>query len=129
MKAGDRNSTSTLYSKLTPAERSVIDRAIVDRTPPTLVAAYAELNLAGRGISYSAFYRYASRLRREMAAIRTAVLLAPSEREIKSTLSNLLASSIIDAVANDKDPSGLNILRLVNSYKRAVDMEDRDRLP
>lgn len=129
MSTDERNSTSSLYSKLTTNERNVIDRAIVDRSPPTIAAAYRQFNLADRGISYSAFYRYASRIRREITALRTAVLLAPTEREIKSTLSSLLASSIIDVVANDKDPSGLNILRLVNSYSKTVDMKRRDQTP
>lgn len=129
MSTDERNSTSSLYSRLTTNERNVIDRAIVDRSPPTIAATYRQFNLADRGISYSAFYRYASRIRREITALRTAVLLAPSEREINSTLSSLLASSIIDAVANDKDPSGLNILRLVNSYKQAVDMKLRNPRP
>jgi hypothetical protein len=74
-----RANTSTLFDRLDAAEREKLDRAIVDRSPPTFTACFEAHQLADRGISFDAFYRYARRLRTQCELHHLAELTLPED--------------------------------------------------
>lgn len=64
-----REGSSSLVAKLSAEQLDRIDRAIASGTPPTLTECYELFELRERGISFSAFYRYARRYRTGLRAL------------------------------------------------------------
>jgi hypothetical protein len=86
---------STLLEKLHPDYRRGLDRAIIERDPPSLADVFARFHVASKGISRSAFYRYAARLRASAALIESAELAIPEGRDPVDALTKLLDSEFL----------------------------------
>src|SRR5262245_7751603 len=67
-------SRSTIFAKTAPDFRREIDRAIVNRTPPTYKGVYDNFKLRDRVISFTSFFLYARRVRMLAAAAEYAAL-------------------------------------------------------
>ncbi len=113
---------STLYDKLTPEERRKLNRAIVDRTPPTHRACYEHFRLADRDIGFYVFYRYARNLRRRAAVTDLAVATCPEGSDpvaLNEAISRLLAYRLIEA-ADDETTDSRVLHRLTRAYHLSI---------
>src|ERR1051325_4432264 len=90
------NTRSSLFEKLTPDLRRALDVAIIERDPPTLAAIWMEHKLADHGISYSAFYRYARRLRDRATLAEIADLSTDDGLDLENPIRRLLPPSAVD---------------------------------
>jgi maltooligosyltrehalose synthase len=100
-----RQSTSSVFARLDPDLRRQVDRAIVRRQPPTLAAVFETLQLAARGISRSAFYRYAARLRRHAELFQFADYAGLEAPTTTAAILTVLANRLIDAAVDDEVPT------------------------
>jgi len=111
-------SKSSLFEKLDPNLRRKLDRAILNRDPPTYKAAYARFNLADLGVSFAAFYAYARRLRLNAALAESASLVVPDGRDRAALLPEIVADRLLEALLDD-DASPAAIERLAYAYRVA----------
>ncbi len=107
---------SSLFEKISPDFRRQIDEAIVDRSPPTYRAIYEHFCLPDFAISFSAFYRYARRLRFHAAAFDQAELAMPEGADLIDLLPQLLAHRLLEAVI-DEAASARTIQRLAEAWR------------
>src|SRR5437762_3562487 len=91
-----RDNTSSLFEKLTPRLRQIIDEAIVQRTPPTYQGIYEEHDLPAYDISFAAFYRYARRLRTAANTSRLAELTIPDDENAEKLLPRFVCQQMIE---------------------------------
>jgi len=112
---------NSILKKLSPSLRRQLDRSIADRDPPTYRETFALFQLAEQGISYSAFYRYARKVRLEIEFIHTAAIAFPDGRSIHAILPNLIAARLLEII-NDPDnpPKSEVILRLTRAHRAAT---------
>jgi len=116
------NNASTLFSKLDPHRRDKLDRAIADGTPPTYTACYQQFNLAQAGISYSAFYRYARRLRTTANMSRLAELTIPESENPEKLLPRFICQQLVGALLTE-EAAPRDIERLTNAYRMAAQVQ------
>src|SRR5205085_1829220 len=96
------SSKSSLFTKLPRELRRQIDQAVIDRDPPAYKDVFATFNLAQFGVSFTAFYMYARRLRYQAALIDCAATAAPSEEVITDMAVRLLGTHMLK-VMMDKE--------------------------
>ena len=110
---------SSLYEKTDPDFRRSLDRAVIDRDPPTYKALYNKFKLAAKDISFMAFYRYARRLRAHAAMLELADLALPEGCDPVQILPKLLANRLLDA-AIDESTSPRTLQRLTDAWRFAA---------
>lgn len=116
----DHNTCSSLYEKTTPDDRRKIDRAIVNRDPPTYRGVFEKFSLAAKGVSFTAFYNYARRIRSAATRLHLAGLAAPDQADAALAVPRLLASLLVDTLLYAEDAAPAAIHRLTQSYASAV---------
>jgi hypothetical protein len=84
------NNQSSLFDKLPPDLRHQLDLAIVHRIPPTFKDVWMQFELAKFGVSYSALYRYARRLRDRVNLAEIADLAAENDGDTGDSVQKLL---------------------------------------
>lgn len=116
------DSRSSVYEKLTPDQRRKIDRALIDRDPPTYRAVFKKFNLAARGLSFTAFYSYARHVRRAAAATQLAERTGNGENEsdVVHTLPKLLGELLLEYLTYPEEASPNTVHRLTQAYKIAL---------
>jgi hypothetical protein len=107
---------SSLFAKLTPDLRRQIDKAIADHTPPTYRAIFDHFKLADRGVSFTAFYYYARRIRASASLLQMADLAGPDDATLGNVLPQLIGSRLLDACIDEDIPTG-TLCRLVDAYR------------
>jgi hypothetical protein len=112
------NSTSSMFKKLDATLREKVNRAIADRSPPMLQSVYETFDLKNRGISFSAFYRYARRLREQTTELQTAELAGDEGVDIAASLPTLLGRRFVDQLLYNEDLTAVAIARLTGAYTR-----------
>lgn len=90
------NNRSSLFDKLPDDLRRRLDLAIVHRIPPTFKAVWMQFELAKFGVSFSALYRYARRLR-DRINLAEAVLIADDDQpDIDAAIQKLLSRRVLE---------------------------------
>ena len=113
------NGRSSLFEKLPAELRREIDIAVVERTPPTYAAIWMDLKLADRGISYSAFYRYARRLR-DRANLAEVAELTGDEIDLDTPIRRLLARRALDSLISDDQSSPAELTALLSALRQST---------
>ncbi len=121
-----REGSSSLVTKLATEQLDRIDRAIASGTPPTLTECYELFELRERGISFSAFYRYARRYRTSLRAVVLA-RHGVSECDASETIiPRLVGQHMIQVLMTDQfTPRSLQ--RLAETYRMTSQVEFQRR--
>jgi hypothetical protein len=109
---------SSLLEKLDPDLLRRLDQALVDRRPPTYRAVYDQFALHAKGISYTAFYYYARRVRINAAMIEIANLASHDGPPSHELLPDILAHRLLEA-SLDENASPRLLHRLADAYRIA----------
>jgi hypothetical protein len=117
--AEKQESNSSIFDKTTPDLRREINRALIDRDPPTYKGVFAKLKLADRGVSYHAFYRYSRRVRGQAAMFEMAEATASAGKDLPAMLPKVLAQRLLETLAFE-EVSPRHIQRMTDAYKTAV---------
>jgi len=115
----DVESRSSLLAKLPADLRLKLHQAIIDRDPPTYRALFCKFNLTGHGISFTAFYRYARRLRHQADLLDLAQLALPEDADVPAAIHNLISHRLLESLLHD-DPSPRALHRLTEAYRIAT---------
>ena len=102
----DRNRFK-LFSAVPSDLRGRIDAALVDRSPPTIRGVFDQFDLAKRGVSFSAFARYARRVR-ELEHLADGVGLGHEEDiavDYPHVLARLIHRRLLDFLAHNEELS------------------------
>jgi len=102
--AFDGGNLSTVFERLHPAYRRGLDRAIIERDPPSLADVYGCFHCRANGISRSAFYRYAARLRARTAVQESIDIARAAGRDPADEISSLLDAEFLRVFATHRDP-------------------------
>ncbi len=117
-----RENNSSIFEKTTPALRREINKALIDRDPPTYKGVFAKFKLSGAGITYHAFYRYARRVRSQAAMFEMTEATATAGTDLPALLPKILAQRLLEVLAFE-DVSPRHIQRLTDAYKTAVNTQ------
>jgi hypothetical protein len=109
---------SSLYEKLTPDLRRRIDRAIADHEPVTYQGLFDKFELAAHGVSFMAFYRYARRIRTNVALAEFAQLSLPDGAPADQFLPEVVGQRFLAAALDDETPA-TTLYRLAHAYRIA----------
>jgi hypothetical protein len=109
-------SRSTVFEKLSPVFR--LDQALIDRQPPAYRAVYDQFDLGAHGISYTAFYNYARRVRTQSAILELAQHVSPDAPQSHEILPEILSQRLLGA-ALDEETSPRTLQRLADAYRIA----------
>jgi len=110
---------SSLLQRLSAEQRGELDRAIIDHEPASYRGMYKEFALGEFGISFTAFYRYARRIRLH-AALQDAIEDdLPPGGDDPARLVRVLARRLWEALAHPDGPPAL-IARYFNLWRHAL---------
>ena len=115
-------SRSTLFEKLPSDLRRDLDQAIINRDLPKYRDLHARFDLAAYGVSFSAFFRYARRLRAQADMLHLAQSALPNSSEITQALPTLFAYRLFDAL-NGETAGSRQLHRLVDSWRVAANTQ------
>lgn len=115
-------SRSTIFEKLPPDLRRKLDQAIIDRDPPAYRDLHAKFNLAARGVSVTALYYYARRIRAQADMLYFAQLAQPDSPDLVEAVPTLFAYRLLDALI-DEDTPPETLLRLVHAWRIASEQK------
>jgi len=110
---------STIFEKLDPHRRRKLDRAIIDRSPPTYRAVFDHFRLGDSGVSFTAFYYYARRLRARAAVINLAELALPEESDLSQAVPRLIMHQLIESLLSTEH-SPRNIEHISRAWRTAA---------
>jgi len=116
----ERDAYSSIYDKTTPDDRRKIDRAIVDRDPPTYRGVFKKFGLAEKSVSFTAFYNYARRIRSAATMNNLAQLTAPKETDVAQAIPRLLGNLLVETLLYAEDSSPNAVHRLTQAYCSAI---------
>ncbi|MEE8386682.1 MAG: hypothetical protein V3S01_12280 [Dehalococcoidia bacterium] len=120
MRLGSWNETnSSMFEKVPKEVRVEINRGLIDREPATFRGVFARVKGGGYGVSYSAFYRYARRVRGQAAMFEMAEATASAGKEVPAMLPKVLAQRLLETLAFE-EVSPRHIQRMTDAYKTAV---------
>ncbi len=103
--AYDGGNLSTIFDRLHPAYRRGLDRAIIERDPPALADVYGCFHCRSNGISRSAFYRYAARLRARAAVQESIEIARAAGRDPADELGAILDAEFLRIFAANREPA------------------------
>ena len=115
----EADNRSTLLEKLPRETLSNLESAIIHRTPPTFRACFEEFSLADHGISFSAFYRFARRLRDQARLTRLAEISETQPETALAAIPQLVANQLVDVLTTE-NPSSRTVARLANAYRHFI---------
>jgi len=122
---------SSVFEKVPPEHLRKVNRAIIDRDPPTYPAVYKRFDLRAHGVSFSAFFRYAHGLRLHAAACTFppgGAADSDAYPDPFASIVTMLTNRLIEALA-DPEPSFNAIHRMMNTLRVAMHLRaSRDRL-
>ena len=109
---------STIVTRLSHELRDALDRALMQDHPDLIMSIYDKLRLEDHGISLSAVYRYARRLRLHAAVHDNLLLECPDARSRLDALCLQLDARFLDRVDRDEPP--LEELQRIASIRRML---------
>ncbi len=114
-------SRSTILAKTEPGFRKQIVQALINRHPPTLREVFDFFALDDKGVSYTAFYYWARKIKRFAALFEMNHTLEEKE-DTAGMLPRILASRMLDNALDDGvDVSVLK--RMMDTYRMACTIE------
>lgn len=118
------NNKSSLFEKLPPDLLHAVNVAIIERRPPTFRAVWMELELGKFGVSYTAFYRYARRLRDRVNLAEAAGLSAEDDPGVDAAIQKLADRRLLELLLN-ADSAELNpeIVALLSAHHRGAQLD------
>src|ERR1043166_6231361 len=120
------DNASSILEKLAPDALSALEHAIVNRTPATFTACYEKFALADKGLSFSAFYRYARRLRDASRLASIAELNGKDAVAALNAVPHLVANQLVDPLTVET-PSSRPVARLAGAYRNFVSAQVASR--
>src|SRR5437867_11081331 len=121
------NSQSSIFEKLPPELRHQIDIAIIERVPPTYAAVWMHFKLADHRVSFTAFYRYARRLRDRANVAEIANLANDDDADIDSAIRKLAARQVLELLLNNDEIAPKDIAALISAHRHAAQTTLQDR--
>src|ERR1041385_6091660 len=118
---------SSVFAKLPPDLRSALDRAIIDRSPPTYRGLYGHFKLHSLGISFSALCRYAKRVRDASTLGRLTEFAASGMPNVLSRLPDLVGFRLLNVLC-EHEPAYREIARMAQTYRQVVQMNAKVRI-
>lgn len=112
---------SSMLKRVPEDIRQMVDRSIVENDPPGYKACYARWELEAYGVSFTAFYMYARRLRRQAAALHLRELTEAPEADFTERLPGLVAQRLIEHLTYGEPARPLDLHRLLSCYRTAID--------
>ena len=100
------DSKSSIFEKVHPRIRHQIDQALVNRQPATYKGVWDKFNVQAYGVSYTAFYTYASRVRANAALIGLASVTLPEGTNVNDMLPELLGHRLFEAAIDEEASPG-----------------------
>lgn len=117
----DNPGRASIFRNLSASARRQIDQAIADRDPPTYREIYNLFDVAAWQISFSAFYRYARKVRAEVDLMHSAALAFPGDQNIHAILPDLIAARLLELINDPDHPPNPEILhRLTRAHRAAA---------
>lgn len=114
-------SRSSILVKIEPPLRRQIVQALVNRRPPTFHDVFDFFKLDEHGVSYTAFYYWARKIKR-FAALFEMTRTLDEKEDCAGMLPRILASRVLDNTLDDQvDPAVLR--RLMETYRVACSIE------
>jgi hypothetical protein len=120
-KPTERASRTAMYDKLSPDLRRAIDRAVVDRDPPTFRGVYEKFQLAERGVSFHSLYRYARKLRAQAHRLLLAELTLPDDADLGDAMPRIIGQQLLTTLLYEEAATPDAIHRLTRAYRTACD--------
>ena len=120
------NGRSLIFEKLTPDERRAVDVAIIERIPPTFSALWMEHKLGEKGVSYSAFYRYARRIRNSANLAEIADLSTDDGLDLETPIRRLLARRAVDALVTEDELPPRELATLLSALRQSALQEQKN---
>ncbi len=115
------NTQSSLFDKLPEELRRRLDLAIVHRIPPTFKEVWMQFELAKFGVSFSALYRYARRLRDRVNIAETAHLIDDDHPDMGAAIQKLLARRVLELLLHTGGAScAQEIAALVSACRKSA---------
>ena len=96
-KLGPIDSRSSVIERVGPVVRQKIDQALVDRQPATYKAVYEKFGLQVHGVSFTAFYYYARKVRTNAALVEMARLSLPDDQPVDKFLPEIVGQRFLEA--------------------------------
>ncbi len=125
--------TSTMFS-LDPDLRNRIDGVLRDPEMGPVGVTYQRFQLEQRGVSRSAFYRYACKIRNQVDLEEAAARIAPvgpDGPDIGAILPQIIARRLLTILLDDEEASAATIHRLTLAYRAAsntyITLDDRKK--
>jgi len=109
-------SRTSLLDHLHSHIRRMLDKAIVDRDPPTYKGIYESFHLSDQHVSFHTFYRYARRLRLQAESLHLADLTLPKDVEPHEVLPRILLFQMLEVLNNPDEESAPAIKKLAEAY-------------
>jgi hypothetical protein len=100
------NNQSSVFAKVPPDLLRAVNVAIIERHPPTFRAVWMQFELGKFGVSYTAFYRYARRLRDRVNLAEAAGLSAEDDSGLDAAIEKLASRRLLELLL-DSDGSEL----------------------
>lgn len=116
------NSSSSMMERTDDVTRDRIHLALIHRSPKTYRAVYEKFNLEAAGVSFTAFYYYARRVRIQAAIIEKKRVELPDGVNAQDILPELLASKLLEA-AIDPEAKARSLHRLAETYRVASQIQ------
>lgn len=114
-------SRSSLQTKIEPALRKQIVQALINRRPPTLQDVFDFFKLDSQGVSYTAFYYWARKIKRYAALFEMNHTLDQKD-DSAHLLPRVLASRMLDNALDDQ-VDVIVLRRLMETYRMACSIE------
>lgn len=119
---------SSLFAKLPPDLRRAVDIAIAEHVPPTFRAVWMQFELARFGVTFSAFYRYARRLRERVNLLEAAALAGENDADVDAVLKKLTGRRALDLLLHSHGAECLKeIAALVSAHSQTAWLDIAER--
>jgi len=116
---GPHDPQSSLLRRLSAEQRAELDRAIIDHEPASYRGMYKEFALHEHGVSFTAFYRYARRLRIHAAFTDSVEDDLPPGGDDPARMARMLTRRLWEVLAHPDAPPAL-ISRCFTVWRQAL---------
>ena len=121
------NNHSSLFDKLPEELRRRLDLAIYHRIPPTFKDVWMQFELSKLGVSYSALYRYARRLRDRLNVAEAVFLADDDKADVDAAIQKLISRRLLELLLHTGGASCAKEIAALTSAQRKGAKTDLDR--
>jgi hypothetical protein len=112
---------SSIFDKTTPELRRKLDRAILNYDPAGYLAIFKKYDLPAHGVSYTAFYCYARKLRSRDSVRQLFDPTAPEDDGLVEALPRLIAQFLVEQIMANDQAGADTIYRLTLAHRAALE--------